>query len=269
MKRIFYISLATLMVLAVSCKKDDKTKHVPEGAVDLGIVMTREDGTTYNLYWAESNLSEDGLCANPEEFGDYYAWGETVPHYLKGHSQDSPCSDWRITDGLWEYDWPYYKWNGGDPYKIIKYCPEDQSRFWAGVGTPDGKMVLETGPDGDDAASKILGGKWRMPTNEEWTELMEKCEWSWTDNYNGTGVIGRIVTSNIEGFKDRSIFIPCAGIRNGNMLQYQEDTGEYWSSSLYADYPSSAWGMASYPDKVLCGDEGRHKGLSIRPVYED
>ena len=158
MKRIFYISLAALMALAVSCKKDDKTKHVPEGAVDLGIVMTREDGTTYNLYWATSNLGEDGLCPNPEDFGDYYAWGETVPRYLKGHSQDSPCSDWRITDGLWEYDWPYYKWNGGDPYKIIKYCPEDQSSLWAGVGTPDGKMVLDGVPTGMTQRPKFSAG---------------------------------------------------------------------------------------------------------------
>ena len=269
MKRIFYISLAALMALAVSCKKDDKTKHVPEGAVDLGIVMTREDGTTYNLYWATSNLGEDGLCPNPEDFGDYYAWGETVPRYLKGHSQDSPCSDWRITDGLWEYDWPYYKWNGGDPYKIIKYCPEDQSSLWAGVGTPDGKMVLDGGPDGDDAASKILGGKWRMPTIEEWTELMGKCEWSWTDNYNGTGVIGRIVTSNIEGFKDRSIFLPCAGLRQGNALKYKEDSGYYWSSSV--DTEDSCYGVcvAFYPDKVSYGGNRRENGQSIRPVYED
>ena len=130
-------------------------------------------------------------------------------------------------------------------------------------------MVLEAGPDGDDAASKILGGKWRMPTIEEWTELIGKCEWSWTDNYNGTGVIGRNVTSNTEGFKDRGIFLPCAGLRNGNMLRYQEDTGEYWSSSLYAADPPHAWGIAVYPNKEAYGQENRYKGLSIRPVYED
>lgn len=47
-------------------------------AVDLGIVLTREDGTEYNLYWAKSNLCENGLCANPEEYGDYYDWGGTT-----------------------------------------------------------------------------------------------------------------------------------------------------------------------------------------------
>ena len=41
--------------------------------------MTREDGTTYKLCWAKSNLCETGLCADPEDYGDYYAWGEMEP----------------------------------------------------------------------------------------------------------------------------------------------------------------------------------------------
>ena len=67
MKRFFYLSLAAMMVLAMSCKKDKSSDKIPDGAVDLGIVMTREDGTTYKLYWAKSNLSETGLCATPED----------------------------------------------------------------------------------------------------------------------------------------------------------------------------------------------------------
>ena len=57
--------------------EQDNSAKVPDGAVDLGVVMTREDGNTYNLYWAKSNLSKSGLCPNPEDYGDYYAWGET------------------------------------------------------------------------------------------------------------------------------------------------------------------------------------------------
>ena len=88
MKRFLYLSLAALMVLAVSCKKDKPAApKVPGGVVDMGIIMTREDGTTYKLYWAKSNLCESGLCANPEDYGDYYAWGETEPYYAAGHSQ--------------------------------------------------------------------------------------------------------------------------------------------------------------------------------------
>ena len=81
MKRIiFFLSMAALMMLAVSCKKDKPaTPKVPDGAVDLGIVMTRDDGTTYKLYWAKANLSRNGLCSNPEDYGDFFAWGETAP----------------------------------------------------------------------------------------------------------------------------------------------------------------------------------------------
>jgi hypothetical protein len=86
--------------LLVSCRRPDVPEPdpepvVPEGAVDMGIVLTREDGTTYKLYWAETNLSENGLCQKPEDLGDYFAWGETQPYYTADHAQDNPCSSWK------------------------------------------------------------------------------------------------------------------------------------------------------------------------------
>ena len=80
--RLFPSSIAGLIViqlvavaLFVSCRHDDPEVEpgVPEGAVDMGIVMTREDGSTYKLYWAETNLCDSGLCQSPEDLGDYYA----------------------------------------------------------------------------------------------------------------------------------------------------------------------------------------------------
>ena len=80
MKRLIYLSLAALMVLSLaSCKKDssvepsDETEVIsvvaPE-AVDLGIVV---NGKT--IKWGSFNLG----ATKPEEYGDYYAWGETEP----------------------------------------------------------------------------------------------------------------------------------------------------------------------------------------------
>lgn len=107
MKRLLYLVMAALMVLAVSCKKDkpapDVPVVVPEEAVDLGIEMTREDGTTYKLYWAKSNLCETGLCANPEDYGDYYAWGETEPKS--------------------NYSWSTYKFGTNSSGPFSKYEP--------------------------------------------------------------------------------------------------------------------------------------------------
>ena len=250
--------------------KEEEVVTIPEGAIDLGIVITRGDGTTYNLYWATSNLCEDGLCPNPEDYGDYYAWGETEPHYVKGHSQDWPCNDWRVIDGktMTGYNWPSYKWCNGNYNKLTKYCPASETGLWNGTGAPDNKTVLETGPQGDDAASKILGGKWRIPTDEEWTELLDKCTWTWTDSYNETGVGGMIVTSKVSGFTDKSIFLPAAGDRSQISLFFAGSNGSYRSSSIYLESPDQAWYVcfqSSYVDRFF---NGRYGGLSVRPVSE-
>ena len=234
---------------------------VPAGAVDLGIVMTREDGTKYKLYWAKSNLSTSGLCANPEDYGDYYAWGETEPYYTEGHSQDSPCSSWRsrTNPSITGYNWASYKWCKGSYSTLTKY--NTKSSF----GTVDNKTVLD---QEDDVASVKLGGKWRMPTDAEWTELMTKCTWTWTTNYNGTGVSGRIVTAH-----GNSIFLPAAGCRDATDLykggSIAGPIGFYWSSSLATDYPNFAWSVHFDSDyDYRYHDNDRYCGLSVRPVTE-
>ena len=220
------------------------TSSLPEGAVDLGIVMTRVDGTTYNLYWAASNLCEDGLCPNPEDYGDYYAWGET-------ETKDN-------------YSWSTYQFGTSDSGPFSKYNTNSS------YGAVDNKTVLETGPNGDDVASKKLGGKWRMPTDEEWTALRTNCTWTWTSNYNNTGIAGRIVKSNVSGYTDKSIFLPAAGGRSGTNLSGAGSRGSYWSSSLSTDYPLTAWGVGFGSGGVYRGNDYRRcYGLSVRPVYED
>ena len=234
------------------------------GAVDLGIVMTRADGTTYSLYWATSNLSEDGLCPNPEDYGDYYSWGETVPHYVKGHSQDSPCKDWRTIEGktMTGYDWASYKWCDGDYYTFTRYCPEDKVYHWDGTGTPDNKKDFSGYDYADDAARARLGGKWRMPTDAEWTVLLDNCTWTWTTQ---SGVNGLLVTSKTNG---NSIFLPAAGCRPGTNLYGADLYGYYWSSSFNTDYPSNAWSVDFYSDGVSRYSSYRFNGLSVRPVTE-
>ena len=211
----------------------------PAGAVDLGIVMTREDGTTYNLYWAKSNLSESGLCPNPEDYGDYYAWGET--------------------ETKMEYTWINYQFRtSGDSYSTVKFSKYNTSNDY---GPVDDKTVLEAE---DDAAHVKLGGKWRMPTDEEWTELRTKCAWTWKTNYNGTGINGRLVTAP----NGNSIFLPAAGCRYDTSLGGAGIIGDYWSSSLYTGYPNYAWYVYFYSDDVSRFDINRYYGQSVRPVTE-
>ena len=231
---------------------------IPAGSVDLGIVMTRTNGSTYRLYWAKANISEDGLCSKAEDYGDYYAWGEVETYY----SSLNPLT-WK-TGKTAGYDSESYKWCivgvDGELDKYTKYCPENMIDKWGGSGKPDNKLVLETGPDGDDVASRKLGGKWRMPTDAEWTELMEKCNWTWTTQ---NGVNGALVTAP----NGNSIFLPAAGKVDGG---FAGSRGNYWSSSLYTDGPNAAWRVYIKSDDKVCHRfvYQRPYDCSIRPVTE-
>ena len=229
------------------------TVFVCENNVDLG-TKTAEGKT---LYWAKTNLCMSGLCANPEDYGDYYAWGETEPYY---YSQE-PLS-WKY--GKSGYNWLSYKWCNGTYNSLTKYNT-DCSR-----GAVDGITELQRaekpGETIDDAVRAVLDGKWRMPTDSEWAELLEKCTWTLTDNYNGTGVAGIMVTAK----NGNSIFLPAAGYRDGDMYVYNKgEAGYYWSSSLDTGYPVGAWSVFFTSERVDRNGGSRHYGFSIRPVYEE
>lgn len=216
-----------------------KESTIPGGVVDLGIVMTRTDGTTYKLYWAKSNLSDKGLCTNPEDYGDYYAWGETEPKE--------------------SYSWSTYKFSTSSSGPFSKY------NTIGSYGSIDNKTVLE--PE-DDVAHVKLGGKWRMPTNAEWTELMTKCTCTWVTNYNGSEINGRLVKAT----NGNSIFLPAAGRWYDTVLDAASSCGDYWSSSLITDEPYGAWGFgfSSTLTSIDVGGFGYERcyGLSVRPVSE-
>ena len=208
------------------------------GYVDLGL----------SVKWATCNVG----ATKPEEYGNYYAWGETEPKTT--------------------YDWSTYKWAtatqkkwGWDLETLTKYNTN------ANYGTVDNKTVLD--PE-DDAAHVNWGGAWRMPTRAEWLELYENCIWKGTDDYNGTGVAGQIVT----GFNGNSIFLPVAGNR-ATQEDEEHDYGYYWSSSLdmgealnlekeiREPNESYAWDMffQSHSLRGWCYSS-RCNGNSVRPV---
>ena len=199
------------------------------GYVDLGLPS--------GLKWATCNVG----ATKPEEYGDYYAWGET---------------ETKTT-----YNWSTYKWcenkkisTSGYPLDFTKYNTSSS------YGTVDNKTTLELE---DDAARANWGGTWRMPTDDEWTELLENCTRTWTSDYNGTGVAGRIVTSKING---NSIFLPAAGSRNDEDLGDAGYYGRYWSSSLITVFPDEAWHVSFSSDYVNRDYFYRGGGLSVRPV---
>ena len=209
---------------------------VPE-AIDLGLPS--------GLKWASFNLG----ASAPEEYGDYYAWGETEPYY----SSLDPLT-WKEGKEA-GYDWRSYKWCKGSDNTMTKYCTDSSYGY---NGFTDGKTVLELE---DDAAHVNLGGNWRMPTDAEWKELCENCTWIWiTQN----GVDGRLVTAN----NGNSIFLPVTGTRRGTSHYDAGFSGNYLSSSL-SGQPNFAWVLFFFSRDVYPSLNSRCFGYSVRPVYAE
>ena len=189
--------------------------------VDLGLPS--------GLKWAAYNVG----ATKPEEYGGYYAWGETEEKE--------------------NYSWSTYKWCKGTSNTMTKYCTNSKS------GTVDNKTVLVPK---DDVAHVNWGGDWRMPTTAEQDELRTKCTWQWT-TLNGTK--GYKVT----GPNGNSIFLPAAGDRCGTDV-YDGGYGDYWSGSLYSSGSSCFACHLYFDDYSYFGsyDSNRCYGRSVRAVCE-
>jgi hypothetical protein len=139
---------------------------------------------------------------------------------------------------------------------LTKYCDNSSYGY---DGFTDKKTVLD--PE-DDAVTVNWGGNWRMPTDDEFTELREKCTWTWTaqNGVNGYKVIGP---------NGNSIFLPAAGYLNGTSFYGVGLNGHYWSSSLGLGSPHSAYGVSFSSSKGEGRYYGnRYLGLSVRPICQ-
>lgn len=196
---------------------NDKGSSTIYNAVDLGL----------SVKWASCNVG----ASTPEDYGDYFAWGETSPKST--------------------YTWSNYKWCNGSYMTLTKYCTSSS------YGMIDNKVVLDKS---DDAASVNLGGDWRMPTTEEIVELRNKCTWTWTTQ---NGVAGYKVQSKYNG---NFIFFPANGYRYENSLDYAGLYGNYWSSSLDESYLHHANIIFFRSTSFGYSSSSRSSGLSVRAV---
>lgn len=226
--------------------------------VDLGL----------SVKWATCNLGANA----PEEYGDYYTWGDIETYYEEGYAQEHPQKHWKSgkSGGYSENNYKFYKTERGDDGDgfdfnytgYTKYVPKSYAGQHGFKGFYDDKKVLD--PE-DDVAHVKLGGKWRMPTSSEINELINNCTWTWA-SYKG--VNGYKVTSKKEGYTDKWIFLPAAGYRSVTNLYNVGSYGYYWSSSLYSNNPSSAYYLSFYSSNVSRDYRGRYYGRSVRPVSE-
>lgn len=211
-------------------------------SVDLGL----------SVKWASCNIG----AGIPEDYGDYFAWGETEPHYEAGYAQESPQAHWK--DGKFTYSFSTYKYCNGSLKTMTKYC---NNSSYGNNGFTDSKTTLD--PD-DDVAHVKWGGSWRMPTADECQELLDNCSWTWTTQ---NGVNGFMVTSKKSGFEGASIFLPAGGFHAGGSFPGRSGSeGNYWSSSLHTYYPYDGWSLYFSQEKRYTSGHFRYAGYSVRPV---
>lgn len=221
---LLFAMIGVAMTSLVSCNKtNDDDSNTPINWVDLGLPS--------GLLWADCNLG----AATPYELGDEFAWGETS------------------TKNYYEYSWSSYCYSN-ESGLLTKYCNNPECGFDSFTDT---LTWLESG---DDAATAYLGERVRIPTKEEWQELM--------DNTNKEIIVSPTKGCKFTAANGNSIFMP---------MNWTGD-GLYWSSSLDINAPNNArcfafsdgWASYSYegePYSFMCVwcDE-RYKAHCVRAV---
>lgn len=183
-----------------------------------------------SVYWAKTNVG----ATKPEDYGDHFAWGETEPKSVYSSST--------------------YTFSGN---------------------------TIE--PENDVAYVK-WGEDWRMPTRADFQELSSNCYIVWTENYNETSISGYIIykvkqdsdkgiviksgatPSDMYSLNDSHIFLPAAGMYNGEHLGYDKDGLFYWTSTSNSTRPYCMWTQNIYMSLFTATSYGAYCGLSIRPV---
>jgi len=248
----------------------DEWRHVPEGGNpafrfftvevvppgcessivdedDLGGVQLWENGP----YWAECNVG----ATNPEEYGYYFWWGDTVGYTRSGGTLgDNGYSavTWVSSTGK----------KMSESLFVLSLCPtyykDNADLLSAGYIDSTGNLT-----PAHDAVTAHLGSPWRMPTCAEFDALENNCTTMWTTR---NGVRGLLVTGKGD-YADKSIFLPAAGYGVGSSLYYIGSSGGYWSSTPDLDFSGYAWyfnfGSGDFQRKDI-----RCYGRSVRPVRE-
>lgn len=218
--------------------------------VDLGL----PSGTL----WATCNIG----ATKPEEFGDYFAWGETETKEI--------------------YNWSTYKYAKANEEGYF----DSLTKYNFGEHSEGAIDSLSTLLPEDDVATVNWGSEWRMPTNDEQRELREECYMVWTNSYNGSDVSGVIFykaknsddkgiyitcyetpSSDYSTLFDAHVFLPAAGRIVDSFVGNVGYDGLYWSSSLNDGYELYARGLDFFDTKVYW-EFNRHRceGFPVRAV---
>jgi hypothetical protein len=192
-------------------------------AIDLGLPSCTK--------WCCMNVG----ASSPEQYGGYYAWGETSEKSVYNHVTYSYLNGQDINgDGY--YDNGYY----------------DKNVSVVNIGS-------DIAGTSYDVAHVRMGGSWRMPSFAQQQELMNNCTLTSTQQ---NGVYGMLVTGKNGG----QLFLPAAGYRWNSGLDLAGSHGYYWSSSLSPDHDYAACGLYFGSGYIGWYYDGRGCGHSVRAV---
>ena len=214
---------------------------IPFGSLSSNSTSDRgsEHGHDYvdlglSVKWATCNIG----ASSPEYRGDYFAWGET--------STKS------------RYDWDTYNMCRGSQYVLTEYNT-DRS-----YGRVDNRTILD--PSYDVAKVK-WGGRWRLPTPKEFSELVTRCKWTkWKDASRGNPAVFKI-----EGPNGNYILLPTTGAQEGEVETYPMDNGNfggYWTNEIDPESPAFAFMLSFnfFKESYNVWHDYRDIGLNVRPV---
>lgn len=226
-------------------QKGDKGKVAEP--VDLGL----------SVKWASWNLG----AVKPEDYGGYYAWGETEEKDVYN------WSSYKYVNNEIESDY----WDDNTNEIVHKY-----QRIGLHLDSEDRFAEISICGTEYDVAHVNWGGGWRMPTNEEITELEKKCE---KERSTLNGVEGWYFT----GPNGNKIFLPSSGMWSEDDVSYDMKDWRgaacmYWTGDLITYYyllgvqyreddGHAAFSMCFDNRGVPFGNFfSRCEGLTIRPV---
>ncbi|MBE6328196.1 MAG: hypothetical protein E7077_14315 [Bacteroidales bacterium] len=236
---LFILSLISIGVVASVSSFARKKKEYYVKSVKHDMVIPIDNDTLYK-YPSDTTSANDvvdlglpsgtiwSICnigaVKPEDYGYYFAWGERREKV--------------------SFDKSTYTWIDSRSKSFLKYTPENDYR------------VLDSK---DDAATVNWGEDWRTPTDEEINELIDFCQYSWTE-------INGVKGARFTGANGKSIFFPAAGFRIGSGVSGADSYGYYWSSSVRVGLEDYAHYLNVYSDKATSDNIDRFLGLPIRPV---
>ena len=210
-------------------------------AIDLGL----PSGTL----WANMNIGANSV----DDYGRYYDWSSCDGRYGSKESSKhyKVTTETNVDEGGFETTTTI---KGYTKYVMSNSSSEGYNGFFDNIDILDSE---------DDAATVNWGKDWRIPTDEEYTELRTHCKWIW-------GSINGINGYKVIGPNNNYIFLPASGVW-GNSASYPKGGGGgYWSSTLSKTKSSGACSI-QFTKSAITRDSwwtpvARYYGMSIRPV---